>query len=293
MVDTAWPPEPPSTSLNGVSAGSSSGAAGPRDPAGERAVEGAAALHHVLVLDRVLRRAVVGRLVALERGVRDLVVQVQPVAQDLQLRSAHLLDLVGGVAALDLGAERPALDRLAEDDGRCAAAQVVRGRLVGGVELAVVVPAAGQPAQLVVGQVLDQLAQPGVGTEEVLADVRPGLHRVALELAVDGGVHLVEQHAVLVLEQQLVPLRAPDHLDDVPARAPEVGLELLDDLAVAAHRAVEALQVAVDDEDEVVELLPAGQASARRTSRARRTRRRRRSTRRGTRLVSSRRRLCR
>ena len=37
------------------------------------------------------------------------------------------------------------------------------------------------------------------------------------------------------------------------------GLELLDDLAVAAHRAVEALQVAVDDEDEVVELLPAGQ----------------------------------
>ena len=32
-------------------------------------------------------------------------------------------------------------------------------------------------------------------------------------------------------------------------------LELLDDLAVAAHRTVEALQVAVDDEDQVVELL--------------------------------------
>ena len=41
--------------------------------------------------------------------------------------------------------------------------------------------------------------------------------------------------------------------------AAEVGLELLDDLAVAAHRAVEALQVAVDDEDEVVELLAAGE----------------------------------
>ena len=38
------------------------------------------------------------------------------------------------------------------------------------------------------------------------------------------------------------------------------GLELLDDLAVAAHRAVEALQVAVDDEDQVVELLAAGEA---------------------------------
>ena len=37
------------------------------------------------------------------------------------------------------------------------------------------------------------------------------------------------------------------------------GLELLDDLAVAAHRAVEALQVAVDDEDQVVELLAGGE----------------------------------
>ena len=83
----------------------------------------------------------------------------------------------------------------------------------------------------------------------------PRLHRVALELAVDGGVHLVEQHAVLVLGQQLVPLRAPDDLDDVPAGAAEDRLQLLDHLAVAAHRAVEALQVAVDDEDQVVELL--------------------------------------
>jgi hypothetical protein len=40
---------------------------------------------------------------------------------------------------------------------------------------------------------------------------------------------------------------------------PEVRLELLDDLAVAAHRAVEALQVAVHDEDQVVELLAACQ----------------------------------
>ena len=53
--------------------------------------------------------------------------------------------------------------------------------------------------------------------------------------------------------------RAPDDLDDVPAGAAEHAFELLDDLAVAAHRAVEALQVAVDDEDQVVELLAAGE----------------------------------
>src|SRR5205085_1068919 len=49
------------------------------------------------------------------------------------------------------------------------------------------------------------------------------------------------------------------HLDDVPADAAELRLQLLHDLAVAAHRAVEALQVAVDNENQVVELLATGQ----------------------------------
>jgi hypothetical protein len=38
------------------------------------------------------------------------------------------------------------------------------------------------------------------------------------------------------------------HLDDVPARAAEDGFQFLNDFSVAAHRAVEPLQVAVDDE---------------------------------------------
>src|SRR4051812_40487752 len=65
--------------------------------------------------------------------------------------------------------------------------------------------------------------------------------------------------ALAVGLEQRVPAPAPDDLDDVPARAAEHGLELLDDLAVAADRAVEALQVAVDDEDQVVELLARGE----------------------------------
>ena len=134
-----------------------------------------------------------------------------------------------------------------------------RRRLERRVHLAVVVPAAGQVAQLVVGQVLDHRAQPRVAAEEVLPDVRAGLHRVGLELAVRRGVHLVDQHAVGVLGQQRVPVPAPDDLDHVPARAAEERLELLDDLAVAADRAVQPLQVAVDDEGEVVQFLAGGQ----------------------------------
>ena len=56
-----------------------------------------------------------------------------------------------------------------------------------------------------------------------------------------------------------IPLAAPENLDDVPARAAEGGFEFLNDLAVAAHRAVEALQVAVDDKNQVVELFARSQ----------------------------------
>jgi hypothetical protein len=59
------------------------------------------------------------------------------------------------------------------------------------------------------------------------------------------------------LLEQRIPVVAPDHLDHVPAGAAEEPFELLDDLAVAANRTVEPLQVAVDDEDQIVELFAA------------------------------------
>ena len=210
------------------------------------------------MLDRALGEADVRRfLVGGQRVLVDHVLQVQPLAQHPELVDRHLLDLVGGVATLDVGAERPALDRLGQDHrGR---PPLLGGGLVRRVELAVVVTAAGQVADLVVGQVLDHLAQPDVGPEEVLAGVGPGLDGVPLELAVDGAVHPVEQDAVLVAGEQLVPLAAPDDLDDVPPRPAEHRLELLDDLPVAPDRAVEPLQVAVDDPGQVVELVAGGQ----------------------------------
>ena len=94
-----------------------------------------------------------------------------------------------------------------------------------------------------------------MAAEEVLAHERAvvGLH--GLVVAVQRVHHDLAQDAVLVARQQRIPVAAPDQLDDVPARAAELAFQLLDDLAVAAHRAVQALQVAVDDEDQVVQLL--------------------------------------
>ncbi len=137
--------------------------------------EGAASRDEVLVHRRSLRRAVVGRLLGVEGLVGDLVLQAQPGAQHPELLLGHLLDLVRGVARLDLGPERPSLDGLREDGGRRA--DLLGGGLVGGVELAVVVPAAWQRLQLGVGKVLDELAKARVRAEEVLADVGARLGR--------------------------------------------------------------------------------------------------------------------
>src|SRR5690606_24138290 len=93
---------------------------------------------------------------------------------------------------------------------------------------------------------------------EVVAHEPAGLALVGLVVAVGGGVHQVDERTVAILGQQRVPFATPDDLDDVPAGAAEVGLELLHDLAVAADGSVETLQVAVDDEVEVVELFEGG-----------------------------------
>ena len=87
------------------------------------------------------------------------------------------------------------------------------------------------------------------------ADVGATLGLEVLILAVDAFFHALQQQAARVACEQLVPIGAPQDLDHVPAGAAECRFEFVDDLAVAANRAIEPLQVAVDDEDQVVELL--------------------------------------
>ncbi len=213
-----------------------------------------AAVVHVLDLLRVAARVVVRRVAVLQLGVRDR--DVQPVPEALQVLGRELLHLVGRVAALEVRPQRPALDRLRQDHRRLAL--VGLGRRVRRVDLLVVVTAAPEVQDLLIGHVLDHVAQPRVVTEEVITDVRARLGGVRLELAVRRRVQLVDEDARAVLRQQRVPGTVPDQLDDVPSGAAELRLQLLDDLAVAAHRAVEALQVAVDDEGQVVQALTGG-----------------------------------
>ena len=164
---------------------------------------------------------------------------------------------MGDVLALASFAQPVALDGARQDDRRRAL--VLGGRLVGVVDLDRVVPAERQRLQLVVGEVLDHVEEPRVDAPEVLTDVRTRRDGVLLILAVDDLAHPLDQQTVTVLRQQRVPLASPDHLDDVPAGTAEGRFEFLDDLAIAADRTVQTLQVAVDDEDQVVEFFARGQ----------------------------------
>ena len=116
-----------------------------------------------------------------------------------------------------------------------------------------------QTPDLGVGPVGDQFLQFRC-VEEMLADIGAVLGLEGLVFAIDAFHHAFLQDAFLVAGKERIPVGAPDQLDDVPAGTTEFRFQFLDDLAVAAHRAVEALQVAVDDEDQVVQFFAAGHA---------------------------------
>src|SRR6185312_1743780 len=148
-----------------------------------------------------------------------------------------------------------ALDRLGENDRRLT---LVRdGRLVGSVDLVDIVSSSDQGPDLIIGPVIDQRRGLRVAPEEVLADISAVLRLEILVFAVDAFLHQLPQSPGRIPGEEGIPIRAPKALDDVPARAAKVRLELLHDLAVATHRPVKTLQIAAHDENEVVELLAA------------------------------------
>ena len=130
---------------------------------------------------------------------------------------------------------------------------VLAGQFVGRVDLVRVVAAAVQTPDVLVGHVGHHRFQFGILAEEMLPRIGATLGLVVLVFAVDRFFHALAQQSVLVLGQQRIPVGAPDDLDDTPAGTAEYAFQFLDDLAVAAHRTVQPLQVAVDHENQVVQ----------------------------------------
>src|ERR1700683_321507 len=105
---------------------------------------------------------------------------------------------------------------------------------------------------------LDHLQQPGIAAEKVLPEVSAAFDEIFLVLSVAHFTQALYQNSVAIVLDELIPVGAPDDFNDVPSGTTEDGFKFLNDLSIAANRAIETLQVAVDHEDEVVEFFARG-----------------------------------
>ncbi|MNN01042.1 hypothetical protein D3C81_1136490 [compost metagenome] len=185
--------------------------------------------------------------------------QREAVAERAHGVGAHLFQLMVDVLPLARLAHAEALDGLGQDHG--GTARRAHGLGIRGVHFLRVVAAARELPDVVVRHVRHQRQQFRILAKEMLAHVGAILRFEGLVIAVHAFHHALAQQAARIARQQGIPAAAPDDLDHMPAGRAERTLQLLDDLAVAAHRAVEALQVAVDDKDQVIEALASAQGN--------------------------------
>ena len=183
--------------------------------------------------------------------------QLKTVAKGDQRIDIELLCLMRGHSGLARAAHSVSLLGLGED--RCRLAFRPPSRLEGRKEFAKVVAAALQRVDFAIGHMGNQSARFLVFRKEMLEIVRPVLGAERLIFAVDSRREAAKQDMIPVAFEERVPLRTPQDLDDVPARAAKQPFEFLDDLPVAAHRSVKPLQIAVDDEGQIVEPLARGE----------------------------------
>ena len=120
-------------------------------------------------------------------------------------------------------------------------ALMLERRGIGRVHFVRIVPAAIQTPDVVVRHIGHQRLELGILAEEMFAHIRAIVRFHRLIFAVHALFHAFEQHAGLVFHEQRIPVRTPHHFNHVPACAAKVRLQLLNDLAVAAHRAIEPL----------------------------------------------------
>ncbi len=187
--------------------------------------------------------------------------QAETVAKGQQRFPIEFLLLVRGHLALPGLPHAEAFLGLGQDHRRPAFVQARRP--VGGMDLEHVMAAALETVDLFIAHASNQPGQGFVLSKEVFAVIGAVLGGKGLELAIDGLRQRTHQQAVIVPRQQRVPVRAPDQLDHVPASSLEQRFQFIDDPPVAAHRTVQALQVAVDHPSQVVQPFPGRQGQGR------------------------------
>ena len=208
-----------------------------------------AQIFHLLAVFGRTHKRQIGQLLVSDRNIKT-------VTEFTQSFFAHLLLLVRRILRFTRLAHTVTFHSLGENDGRFST--VFIGYRVSREHLERVVTAAIQTPDFVVRHIGNQFQQLGIFAEEMLTHISAVFGFVGLVFAVNDFFHALQQQAALVFCQQAIPTASPDDLDDVPARTTEYTFKFLNNLAVAPHRAVQTLQVTVNNKDQVVQLFASG-----------------------------------
>ena len=157
---------------------------------------------------------------------------------------------MGGVFALTAFAHTKTFHGFNQQHGGLTL--MVHRLVISRIHLLRIVAAALQTPNIVVAHVGHHLERLGVLAKEMLPHIGAVIGFKSLVVTVYCVHHQLAQVAFFVARQQGLPVAAPQQLDDVPACATELAFQLLDNFAVATHRAVQTLQIAVDDKNQVV-----------------------------------------
>ena len=161
----------------------------------------------------------------------------EAVAEFLQRFDVHFFGLVGDILAFTSGTHAVAFNGFGQNHGG-AAIGIGGGFVVGGIHFMRIMAAAVQCPHFFVGHIGHHGFQLGVFAEEMLAYISAVFGFEGLVVAVNTFFHAFFKQIVAVLRQECIPAAAPNHFQYIPAGAAEVAFQLLDDFAVAAHRAV-------------------------------------------------------
>ena len=217
------------------------------DPARHQAAQGGTAGVQMLH-----RRAVGSGLVKLQIfNLRIRQRQMKTIAEIEQVLLLEFFLLMGCHLALASGAHAKAFFGLRENHRRRTA--MVDRCVVRRVNFAQVMAAAFQAVDFVVGQGGANGLHARTLPKKMFAVEWAVIGRKGLQLTINGAVERIDEFAGRIARKQRIPIRAPQELDDVPASAGKQRLELVNDMTIAAHRAIQSLQVAVNDEDQIVE----------------------------------------
>ena len=165
------------------------------------------------------------------------------------------LDLVRFIHRLRLRREPIAFDCF--DQNNCWLTFGLHGLTKGSIDLHWVMTTTVQTRDVMVRQLIGHLFKLWVFPKELFTHKARIACLIQLVLTIDHFFHTVLEHTCHVFIKQCIPVTTPDDFNHAPACTAKYRLQLLNNLAITTHRAIEALQVTVDDPNQVIQLFAA------------------------------------